>query len=114
MAGRGDPRYGADHGPSHLAIAGKTLLNVDIDAEVQEIGAAITTLLQFSTRFNLPFAAFLMKLPLPSNVRMRRAQQHLDTTMYRLIHERRANRESWTMYCHAYWLPRIPSLRPLG
>ena len=36
-----------------LTIAGKTLLNVDIDAEVQEIGAAITTLLQFSTRFTL-------------------------------------------------------------
>jgi cytochrome P450 len=75
-----------------LAIAGKTLLNVDIDAAVQEIGAAITTLLQLSTRFNLPFAAFLMKLPLPSNARLRRAQQHLDTTMYRLIQERRANR----------------------
>ena len=35
-----------------------------------------------------------MKLPLPSNVRLRRAQQHLDKTMYRLIHERRANRRA--------------------
>jgi cytochrome P450 len=75
-----------------LAIAGKTLLNVNIDAEIQDIGAAITTLLRLSSRFNLPFAAFLMKLPLPSNARLRRAQQHLDTTMYRLIHERRVNR----------------------
>jgi len=74
-----------------LAIAGKTLFNVDIDAEAKDIGAAITTLLQFSSRFNLPFAELFMKLPLPSNARLRRAQQYLDTTIYHLIHERRAN-----------------------
>jgi cytochrome P450 len=72
-----------------LAIAGKTLFGVDIAAEATEIGAAITTLLQFSTRFNLPFAELFMKLPLPSNVRMRRAQQYLDTTIYGIIQERR-------------------------
>lgn len=74
-----------------LGIAGQTLLSVDIDAEAPEIGAAITTLLRFSPRFNLPGAELLMKLPLPSNARLRRASQYLDTTIYRLIHERRAN-----------------------
>lgn len=74
-----------------LAIAGKTLFAVDIEAEAKDIGAAITTLLQFSSRFNLPFAELFMKLPLPSNARLRRAQQYLDTTIYRMIHERRAH-----------------------
>jgi len=70
-----------------LAIVGKTLFGADLKAEATNIGAAITTLLQFSPRFNLPFAEFLMKLPLPSNARVRRAQAFLDTTLARIIQE---------------------------
>lgn len=79
-----------------LAIAGKTLFGTEISAEADDIGAAITTLLQFSTRFNLPFAETLMRLPLPSNRRLRQAQQVLDSTLYRLIQARRANGQAET------------------
>jgi cytochrome P450 len=74
-----------------LAIAGKTLFNVDLEDEARDLGAAITTLLQVSPRLNLPFAELFMQLPLPSHRRMRRAVQYLDTTIYRLIQTRRAH-----------------------
>jgi cytochrome P450 len=76
-----------------LAIAGKTLLAVDLDAEAPDLGAAISTLLQFSPRLNFPCVELLMKLPLPSNARLRRAQQYLDATIYRLIHARQVHRK---------------------
>lgn len=74
-----------------LAIAGKTLFGADVEAEAQDIGAAITTLLQLSPRFALPFAAWLTKLPLPSMARLRQAQQYLDKTIYRIIDARRTH-----------------------
>lgn len=73
-----------------LGIAGKTLFNTDVEAEALAIGKAISDLLQYSTRASLPLADVILKLPLPSNRRMRRAQQFLDTTIYRIIEERRA------------------------
>lgn len=74
-----------------LAIAGKTLFDTDVEADAKAIGACITTIMQHSPRFALPFAGLLMKLPLPSVARLRRAQQYLDTTIYRMINERRAS-----------------------
>jgi cytochrome P450 len=73
-----------------LAIVCETLFHVDIEPEANAISSAINTLMQLSPRFSLPFAALLTKLPLPSNVRLQRAQQLLDTIIYRIIHERRA------------------------
>jgi len=73
-----------------LAIAAKTLLDADVEAEATAIGQAITTLLQRSPRVPSPLAPFLRRLPLPSQRRLRRAQAYLDTLIYRLIDERRA------------------------
>ena len=73
-----------------LAIAAKTLLHADVEAEATAIGQAITTLLQGSPRTNLPLAPLLRLLPLPSQRRLRHAQAYLDTLIYRLIDERRA------------------------
>jgi len=72
-----------------LGIVGKTLFNTDVEAEALAIGNAISDLLQYSTRASLPLAAALLKLPLPSVRRLRRAQQFLDTAIYRIIQERR-------------------------
>jgi cytochrome P450 len=74
-----------------LTITGKTLFGADMEAEAQDIGNAITTLLHLSPRFALPFAAWLTKLPLPSMVRLRQAQRYLDQTIYRIIDVRRAH-----------------------
>ncbi len=73
-----------------LAIAGKTLFDAEVEDDAQEIGSAITTLFQLSPRFRLPFAALFTKLPIPSNTRLRNAQQYLDTLIYGLLDERRA------------------------
>ncbi len=73
-----------------LAIAAKTLLDADVEGEATAIGGAITTLLQLSPRLTMPLAPLLRRLPLPSQRRLRRAQDYLDTLIYRLIDERRA------------------------
>jgi cytochrome P450 len=73
-----------------LAIAAKTLLDADVEAEATAIGQAITMLLQRSPRVPPPLAPLLRRLPLPSQRRLRRAQAYLDTLIYRLIDERRA------------------------
>jgi len=73
-----------------LSIAGKTLFNTDVEAEAVAIGKAISDLLMYSNRASLPLANMIFKLPLPSVRRVRRAQQFLDTTLYRIIHERRS------------------------
>jgi cytochrome P450 len=73
-----------------LAIAAKTLLDADVDAEATAIGQAITTLLQGAPRLRLPWAPLLQRLPLPHQRRLRRARAYLDTLIYRLIDERRA------------------------
>jgi cytochrome P450 len=73
-----------------LAIAAKTLFDADVESDAVAIGRAISELMKLSPRFSLPFAAVLMRLPLPSSRRLRQAQQVLDTTIYRIIEERRA------------------------
>ena len=72
-----------------LAIAAKTLLDADVEAEATAIGQAITTLLQGSSRVPLPLVPLVRRLPLPSQRRLRRAEAYLDTLIYQLIDERR-------------------------
>ena len=73
-----------------LGIAAQTLLHTDVEAEAAAIGSAINDLLSASTRASLPLANLIFKLPLPRVRRVRRAQQFLDATIYRIIGERRA------------------------
>ena len=73
-----------------LAIAAKTLFDADVEDEATAIGRAITTLLRLSPRVTMPLAPLLRLVPLPSHRRLRRAQDYLDTLIYRLIDERRA------------------------
>ena len=73
-----------------LAIAAHTLLDADVEAEASAIGQAITTLVQGSARVPLPLAPLVRRLPLPSQRRLRRAEAYLDTLIYQLIDERRA------------------------
>lgn len=73
-----------------LAIVGKTLFDADVEEEAAEIGAALTESLElFNRLFTLPFGELLEKLPIPANRRFARARNRLDTTIARLIAERR-------------------------
>jgi cytochrome P450 len=76
-----------------LAIVGKTLFDADVEDEANEIRMALTEIMQLFERVTSPFAGLLDKLPLPSNIRWRRAKRRLDSIIYRIIDERRASGE---------------------
>ena len=72
-----------------LAIAGKTLLNADVEKETRVIGDSMTEVMRLFNIAMLPFAEYFDKVPLPWNVRFERAKARLDETIYRVIAERR-------------------------
>lgn len=72
-----------------LGIVGKTLFDADVEGEADELGAALTDIVNLFDLVSLPFAELLERLPLPSNRRFARAKARLDATIYRLIQERR-------------------------
>jgi len=76
-----------------LAIVGKTLFDADVEAEAQEIGAALTVVMDLFDALLMPFSELLEKLPLPQNKRFQKARERLDATIYRIINERRQSRE---------------------
>jgi cytochrome P450 len=76
-----------------LAIVGKTLFDTETEAEAETIREAVSESLQRFDRVMLPFAAYLDRLPLPSNRRFRRAREHLDSIIYRILNERRRDSE---------------------
>ena len=76
-----------------MAVVGKTLFDADVSGEADEIGASLTTIIGLFPRFNNPLAPLIQKLPLPSNLRFRRARHRLDATIYRMIGERRKSGE---------------------
>ncbi len=73
-------------------IAGKTMFNVDVDEEAPDINQALETIMRLFGRVTMPFGEWLLKLPLPGNVRFFKAKARLDATIYRIIHERRENK----------------------
>jgi cytochrome P450 len=73
-----------------LGIVGKTLFDADVEAEAPEIGKALTDVMQLFERITNPLSGVLDKLPLPANIRWLKAKQRLDSTIYRIIAERRA------------------------
>jgi cytochrome P450 len=73
-----------------LAIVGRTLFDADVEAEADEIGAALTAALeQFGRTITLPFFEFFDRLPLPSNRRFEKARARIDATIARMIADRR-------------------------
>lgn len=76
-----------------LAIVGKTLFDTDVEAEADEIGAALTSVMELFDFLLLPFSELLEKLPLPHVRRFQKARARLDETIYRIIEERRRSNE---------------------
>ena len=70
-------------------IAGKTMFNVDIEEEAPEINQALDAVMGLFDRVSLPFAEYLLKIPLPGTIRFFRAKSKLDHTIYKVIRERR-------------------------
>jgi cytochrome P450 len=72
-----------------LQIVGKTLFNADVGDEADEVGKAMTTLIELFDYLLLPFSEILEKLPFPQARRFDKAKQTLDKIIYGIIEERR-------------------------
>jgi len=73
-----------------LSIAGKTLFDVDVQSQAADVGRALTAVMDSFWTTMLPFIDVLERLPVPQLRRARKAREQLDTMIYRLIAERRA------------------------
>jgi cytochrome P450 len=74
-----------------LSVVGKALFDADVETEeAKAIGQALTVTLSNFPRVFSPLFRIAVRLPLPSNLRLRRAQALLDSTIYRMIEQRRA------------------------
>ena len=74
-----------------LAIVARTLFDADVEHEADEIGTALTSILEQFKLAVLPWSAILDRLPLPRRFRFERARKALDRVVYRLIEEHRAS-----------------------
>ncbi len=72
-----------------MAIVGKTLFDHDVEAEADEIGAALTEIMRLFQMLMLPYSELLERLPLPANRRFRQARERFDELIYRMISEHR-------------------------
>jgi cytochrome P450 len=75
-----------------MLIAGKVLFNVDLEKESSEIIDALDTATSLFGRIPLPYSEGLLKIPLPSTLRFKRAKERLDKIIYRIISERRQSK----------------------
>ena len=72
-----------------LAIVGKTLFDANVESEAEEVGQALTQIMELFQMIMLPYAELLEKLPLPAKRRFQKARDRLDAVIYRIINERR-------------------------
>ena len=72
-----------------LVIAGRTLFSADILSSADQVSQAVREALGGFDQAQFPFAEHMTSLPLPANVRTKRARAVLDETVYGLIAERR-------------------------
>ncbi len=74
-----------------LAIVARTLFGAGVEDEADDIGRAMTDVLEIFSFLMLPFSQLVENLPLPPVRRFNRAKARLDTTIFRLIDQRRAD-----------------------
>ena len=76
-----------------LQIVGRTLFSANVEDEADEVGAALTALIEMFNYLLLPFSEILEKLPIPQARRFNRAKETLDKVIYGIINERRRSGE---------------------
>ena len=76
-----------------LDIVGRTLFSADVTGEAEEVGAAMTTLIEMFDLLLMPFSELLEKIPLGPTRRFNQARARLDAMIYRMIDERRRGGE---------------------
>lgn len=76
-----------------LQIVGKTLFSANVEDEANEVGAALTAIIEMFNYLLLPFSELLEKLPIPQARRFNRSKETLDKVIYGIINERRNSGE---------------------
>jgi cytochrome P450 len=74
-----------------LGIVGKTLFDSDVDSQADEVGKAVSAVLNTFWLNLLPFPEIIEKLPIPALKRAQLARKRLDQLIYALIADRRAS-----------------------
>ncbi len=72
-----------------LSIVGRTLFSADVEEDAPAIGEAMNALLEMMPVLMFPLSQYLQHLPLPFMRRFQKAGETLDSTIYRIINERR-------------------------
>jgi cytochrome P450 len=73
-----------------LAIVGRTLFDLDVESHADQVGRALTRVLETFWITLLPFGQTIEKLPIPAIRDAHRARADLDAVIYRMIVDRRA------------------------
>lgn len=76
-----------------LSIVAETLFGVDVSAEAEEVGAALTMAMESFDLVMYPFPAWMRFLSPVKSLRLARAIKRLDATIFRMIEERRRTKE---------------------
>lgn len=76
-----------------LQIVGKTLFSADVENEADQVGKALTTIIEMFNYLLLPFSELLEKLPIPQVKKFNQAKETLDSIIYAIINERRKSGE---------------------
>lgn len=73
-----------------LQIVGKTLFDADVERDARDVGKSLQLLLEIGANFRR--AIFVPEwLPIPANLRVRRAVTQIEKVLYRIIAEKRAS-----------------------
>ena len=72
-----------------LSIAGKTLFDTDVESKADEVGVAVTDVLESFWLNLLPGANLLEKLPIATLRRAHESRMRLDALIYKMIDDRR-------------------------
>jgi cytochrome P450 len=78
-----------------LGVVVKSLFSSDIDSESSEIGKALTVVMKQFPRLVFPFSEYLDHIPLPGNIRCKKAMEKLDGTIYQMIECRRKDKNKY-------------------
>lgn len=77
-----------------LAIVGQTLFSADVEDEAPQVGEAMNALIAIMPLLMLPGSQFIEYVPLPATRRYLRASKLVESTIFRIMNERRASGEN--------------------
>ncbi len=76
-----------------LEIVADTLFESTVKEDAKDVAESLTIVIENFNRLIMPFARFMRMLPTSQNRRIQEAEQKLNTTIYRIIRERRKSGE---------------------